>query len=98
MPPSMARTHSVFHVSMLNPYMKAGLTDGGDIIIDAGGTVEQVVESIFQHQRRSNDRTFLSKLVGSQTQEAEWMTREDLKTTKDTLNKSKHSLHTRTSY
>lgn len=61
MPPSMKKAHNVFHVAKLNPYIGSRKNNQDiDVMIDADGTIEQVISEILDKNRWNRQDQYLA--------------------------------------
>lgn len=80
LPPTMKRSHNVFHLSKLKRYHPPVGQDGPTtVVIDADGTTEQVVIGILDKKRERRRVYYLVQFEGQPTSEAIWMHKSELK-------------------
>lgn len=97
LPPSMKRAHNVFHVSKLKPYYKRDDSGTVDVVIDAGGTMEQDVKEILGKKREHRTVHYLAQFEGNPTSEAIWLPKSELKNGINLVREYEKSTRTSTS-
>lgn len=83
LPPSMPRSLNIVHISRLKPCVQDEETKAVDIIIDAEGNIEQVVDSILAQRGTSKPRKFIVKFDAFPEDQAKLKTWSEMKNSKD---------------
>ncbi len=93
LPPSLARLHDVFHVSLLKPFEGAAQPPR-EPVFSCGDDVEYEVERIASHRTTRRGRQYLVHWTGYPTFESTWEKEENLANANDILQayKSQHGL------
>lgn len=83
-PPAISKSHNVYHLSRLKPYVYDDFPTKIDIDVNTDGTTEQVLESKIGHKEvKRRKGKYLENFLEDTEKNVVWITGKDLKNAKD---------------